>query len=120
MYRPLVYLAGPMTLGNYTANVHEGIKVYLHLLSGGLCLPFLPHLSMLAEVVAPIPYEVAMDYDLGIIERCDMVLRLSGPSPGADREVEHAQLLGKPVYYSLADLIKILEERRDRISEHHS
>jgi hypothetical protein len=35
---------------------------------------------------------------------CDCVLRLPGESKGADAEVKFAQEIGKPVYYSIAEL----------------
>jgi hypothetical protein len=40
------------------------------------------------------------------------VLRLDGPSEGADREVAHAQALGIPVYLNEADLLDAARSRQ--------
>ena len=45
-----------------------------------------------------------MEVDFPIVERCDVVLRLPGPSKGSDMEVEHAQETGVPVVFSVAEL----------------
>ncbi|WP_406011397.1 DUF4406 domain-containing protein [Streptomyces sp. NBC_00637] len=39
-----------------------------------------------------------------LLDRCDAVLRVGGPSPGADRMAERARAQGKPVYADLADV----------------
>jgi hypothetical protein len=39
-----------------------------------------------------------------LIERCDAVLRIGGPSKGADEDVRRARLRGLPVYSSLAEV----------------
>jgi hypothetical protein len=39
-----------------------------------------------------------------VLARCDAVLRIGGASAGADRMVEIAERLGKPVYRSLMDV----------------
>jgi hypothetical protein len=45
-----------------------------------------------------------LDYDLNWLAKCDAVLRLPGASSGADREVEYAQKLGIPVFYSIEEI----------------
>lgn len=39
-----------------------------------------------------------------LLDRCDAVLRIGGPSQGADRMVERARAHGKDVYTDLADV----------------
>lgn len=45
-----------------------------------------------------------MPISLALAERCDAVLRIGGPSEGADQEVELIQKKGLPVYFSLEDI----------------
>jgi hypothetical protein len=39
-----------------------------------------------------------------LLARCDACLRIGGPSAGADRMVETARRLGKPVYTDIEQL----------------
>ncbi|MEV1062688.1 DUF4406 domain-containing protein [Streptomyces sp. NPDC050263] len=39
-----------------------------------------------------------------LLDRCDAVLRIGGPSEGADRMVETARRGGKQAYFTLADV----------------
>jgi hypothetical protein len=39
-----------------------------------------------------------------LLQHCDAVLRLPGPSAGADQDVATAQMLGLPVYHDVADI----------------
>jgi hypothetical protein len=39
-----------------------------------------------------------------LADRCDAVLRLGGPSPGADEEVERVRARGGDVYHSIAEV----------------
>ena len=48
--------------------------------------------------------EVMMPISLALAERCDAVLRLGGPSQGADQEVARFRQAGKPVFRTLADI----------------
>ena len=41
---------------------------------------------------------------LALTERCDAVLRIGGPSQGADEEVERLRARGCPVYEDVADI----------------
>ncbi len=45
--------------------------------------------------------EVMMPLSLALTERCDAVLRIGGPSQGADDEVTRFREAGKPVYTAL-------------------
>jgi len=47
---------------------------------------------------------IMMPLSLSLVERCDACLRIGGASPGADEEAERFRRLGRPVFYSLAEL----------------
>ena len=48
--------------------------------------------------------EIMMPISLALADRCDAILRIGGPSKGADEEVERMRAAGKPVYRSLGDV----------------
>ena len=48
--------------------------------------------------------ELMMPISLAIAERCDAVLRIGGPSGGADREVDSFRTRGLPIYTSLEEI----------------
>jgi hypothetical protein len=57
------------------------------------------------EAAGPESYdEIMMPLSLLATERCDAVLRIGGPSKGADDEVERFASVGKPVYRKLEDV----------------
>lgn len=101
--RKRIYVAGPYSRGDSVANVRRAINVGSLLLSRGFA-PFVPHLTMFWHLCEPQDYETWLAYDFEWVKACDGLLRLDGPSPGADREVELAMQLGIPVFYSLDTL----------------
>jgi GDP-mannose pyrophosphatase NudK len=42
-----------------------------------------------------------------LLEKCDAVLRVGGPSTGADEMVRVARTLGRTLYYNLAEISKL-------------
>lgn len=70
----------------------------------GRVTPICPHWSLTQDLIAPIPHQSWIDYDLELVARCDAVLRIDGDSVGADIEVEYAKSHGIPVLYRLVDL----------------
>lgn len=101
-----VYVSGPLTAGNLYKNTKRAVELGVELRRLGF-LPFVPHAMSMGEFISPLEYEEAMDLDFRWIRRLDAMLRCPfewGPSPGADREVAHALKIGKPVFYSVADL----------------
>lgn len=92
-----MYVAGPIT-GDPWGCVRRAVAVYRTLAAEGVT-GHLPQLSVLHEMIAPQPYERWMVDGLAMVERCDGLVRLSGESRGADREVLHAQGLGLPVFH---------------------
>jgi nucleoside 2-deoxyribosyltransferase len=99
--KPLVYVAGPIT-GNPWGCVRQAIKAFDMVRDAG-CVPFIPQLSVLHEMVAPKLHSEWLDYDLDVIARCDALVRLAGDSSGADAEVRFAHELGIPVFFWLAE-----------------
>lgn len=51
--------------------------------------------------------ELMMPISLAMAERCDAVLRIGGPSKGADMEVEQFRKKGQPIYYELSAITKV-------------
>ncbi len=109
--KPKVYVAGPFS-SDPIGNTRYAIELANNLLNMGYA-PFVPHLTMLWHFHKPRPYEEWLKYDNEWLVVCDCVLRFSGESPGADKEVILAESLGIPVYYSPAELVK------DMPSENH-
>lgn len=48
--------------------------------------------------------EIMMPISLAAAERCDAVLRIGGPSAGADREVAKFRMRGLPVFQRIEDI----------------
>lgn len=92
----LVYVAGPITADPFGC-VRTANAVFTDLRALGL-VPFLPQLSVLAEMVEHRPYDDWLAYDFDVIRHCAALVRLPGDSPGADREMEHAWSLGLRVF----------------------
>jgi hypothetical protein len=61
-------------------------------------------LPIIAAAEGDVFEEVMMPISLALAVRCDAVLRLGGPSQGADQEVVHFTQAGKPVFRTLADI----------------
>lgn len=92
--RPLVYVAGPIT-GVPFGCVRQATDAWAELVGLG-CVPFLPQLSVLHEMVSHQDYETWLQYDFDVIRHCQALVRLPGFSSGADREMDHAASLGLP------------------------
>lgn len=111
--RPLVYVAGPITADPWGC-VRKATHAAAILHDMG-CWAYMPQLSVLHEIVAPMPYEHWIEHGLAMVERCDGLWRLPGESPGADREVEHALALSIPVHVDgLTDALGFLRAVRER------
>ena len=91
----LIYLAGPIS-SDPLRHTHQAIKLAAELAKMGWLI-HVPHVSVLAEMFAPLPYESWMHLDMRGVRRCDALIRLPGESPDADRELELARELGLPV-----------------------
>ena len=98
-----VYIASPYTKGDVALNVRKQIDTVDYLISLGF-LPFAPLYYHFQHMVHPRPYEDWLSIDLEWVEVCDCVLRLTGESEGANKEVELAEKLGIPVFYTIDDM----------------
>lgn len=102
-----VYVAGPIGAldAGRPARLAAAIAAGRDLLLAGFA-PFVPHLWAAAcEADAWASYEHWMAYDMAYLEACHAVLRIPGESPGADREVAFARVIGVPVFYAMGDLL---------------
>lgn len=72
------------------------------------CVPFLPQLSIVADMIEHNDYETWLDYDFDIIWHCAAVFRLPGESPGADRECAFAKERGIPTFTDITALKEYL------------
>lgn len=99
-----VYIASPYTKGDCAKNVRVQIDCWDELTNLGF-YPFAPLYSHFQHMVHPRPFEDWIRTDKVWVETCDCLLRLPGVSTGGDIEVEHARSFGKPVFYSVQDLV---------------
>jgi len=101
----IVYIASPYTKGDVAVNVRNAI-IMADKLREYNYLPFCPLWTHFWHFLIPHPYKYWTEMDLEWLHICDCILRLPGDSFGADKEVEYMLRLGKPVFYSLLDLLK--------------
>lgn len=94
-----VYVAGPYSADPDACTV-EAMSVAHQVMDLGHA-PFVPHLYHYMHLMRERGYEDWMTADLVYLRVCDVILRMPGHSPGADREVELARELGIPVVYSV-------------------
>jgi hypothetical protein len=100
-----VYIASPYTLGDVAVNVKRQLDCVDELMDLGFA-PYAPLYSHFQHMAHPRPYQDWINIDLVWVEICDVLLRLDGESKGADGEVALALKLGKPVFYSIDELVK--------------
>ena len=103
-----VYVAGP--IGSHAdwdalqVRVNAALDTGILLASLGF-VPIVPHWTALRRHAFDIiTYEDWMAIDFRMIEMCDALFRMPGISPGADREVVHAQSLHTPVFCDIEEL----------------
>jgi hypothetical protein len=100
-----VYVSGPLSGPNAEENVEVAMKVGRTLIEKGY-FPLVPHLTWYMDPDNELGHETWLDIDKAWITVADVVVRLPGPSKGADIEVAHAMRIGVPVFYSLDDLLR--------------
>lgn len=107
-----VYVAGPLTVGDWGVNIHAAHMVGNVLRDAALGInPVIPHRKWQDHVIRPRNYEHWMTECMDDLESCDVLYRIPGDSPGADREVKRALELGKGVFYTLTALLAWAEDR---------
>src|SRR6056297_1375289 len=104
-----IYIASPYTIGDQQENVDRQRHCANELIDIGF-LPIWPLSSHYLHELQPRHYEIWMTIDLNLLRMCDIVLRLDGQSPGADREVFYAQTIGIPVVYSVQELQEFFDD----------
>ncbi|CAG7581541.1 MAG: putative ribosyltransferase-like protein [uncultured marine phage] len=100
-----VYIASPYTKGDTAVNVKRQLDM-VDLLMDHKFAPFAPLYSHFQHMAHPRDYEDWLEVDMIWVEACDCILRLDGESSGADREVEYAKSLSKPVFYTVGELLE--------------
>lgn len=100
-----VYIASPYTKGDVAVNVRRSIDAWDLLTNRGF-FAYCPLLTHFLHMIHPRSYEEWMEIDLHWLSECNCVLRLSGESPGADREVARAHELDMRVFYDIEDLVE--------------
>jgi hypothetical protein len=127
-----VYIAGPISKGDFLHNIQQADKAFFTLLKLGYA-PFCPHWSVyagasgrLGDGIGSFVYAKAetlpngtthndwISVDLMWVEVADAVLRLPGYSLGADQEVDLALANDIPVYYSVEELVLDCHKRKIR------
>lgn len=93
----LVYLAGPIKQGHRIDNIKRAIDAADRIAVRGHAV-FIPHLNDFWGLLHPHEYEFWMKQDFAILKKCEVVVRLHGPSEGADREVGLAKQMGIPTF----------------------
>jgi hypothetical protein len=107
-----VYIAGPYTKGDVAVNVRNAIAAGVELLKAGHA-PFIPHLSHFIHMHEPMPYGVWIEVDNAFLPHCDALVRIPGESLGADNEVEFAEAIQIPVFYSVAEFVALASTVRE-------
>lgn len=102
------YVAGPYTGGDggasVIANTRAALEAGERVREMGL-VPVVPHVFTLGwELVHHHEYSWWIDLTCAWLKRCDIVLRLPGPSKGSDIETALAKCEHIPVVNSLGDL----------------
>ncbi len=103
-----VYIASAYTIGDAAENVKLQIDCANELMNIGFA-PYAPLASHLHHIVHPRKYEDWLKFDFEWVKACNCLLRLSGKSKGADREVEYAIENNKPVFRSISEIISAYE-----------
>lgn len=97
----LIYIAGPYR-SDPVANTRHAIDEWEVLRDAGYTA-IVPHASLILDLCYPQTPEFWLDYDLVILEKCDLLLRLPGFSKGADDEVTFCEAHDIPVFRGTAE-----------------
>jgi len=98
-----IYIAAPYSKDDPVINTANAIKVADMLIEKGY-IPFVPHLTLFWHLLYPHEIQYWYDYDMAWLQKCDGLLRLSGESIGADREVRYAKMLKISIYPSIEEI----------------
>lgn len=101
--KPLVYVAGPYQYPDPVQNTRAAILAAEDVVAAGGS-PYVPHLTLLWDLVVPHPHEFWMEHDAEWLVTCDALYRIAGASAGADREMKIAAENGMDVFTDLGHL----------------
>jgi hypothetical protein len=101
----IIYIASPYSgYADKQAAVNVQIDAFAALRDAGH-QPIAPLLSHYVDERHPASYERWMEWCKVMVSVCDLLVRLPGKSDGADDEVAEARRLGKPVVYSIDEIV---------------
>ena len=104
------YLASQYTVGDALANVHRQIHAAEVLQSRGHD-PYVPLLNHYWQEIYPHGEDVWLRIDFAFLPVCDALVRLPGPSIGADKEVALAKRHRKLIFYGMTEF-ELWDDRR--------
>jgi len=110
---PHVYISAPYAFPDPIENTNKAIRIADELYTTGVCMPILPHLTLLWNTVIPHEPSFWSEYCLLMMRRCDAILRIDGISQGAEKELVEAKKVGIPIFYQLDHLSEWLESGPD-------
>ena len=109
-----VYVSAPLVGSpgdNPEINVRMALRIASQLMDEGI-VPFVPHLAWYMNGYHPRDEADWLNYyALPWLERCDAVLRIGGPSKGADIEMKFATTIGKPIFMAVPQVVSWKESR---------
>lgn len=98
------------------ARVAETLRVADELIALGLC-PLNPLFFHFQNLAFPRGRATWLRLSLELVRRSDIILRLPGPSAGADYEILYGRDLGIPVVYSLDAIREVLDRENSQKTE---
>lgn len=113
--KPLVYVAGPYRVPDPVTNTRRAITAGKAVRDWVGAVPFIPHLSLLEDLVASETPEYYLAATMDQLRCCDAVYRFTSDySLGSDAEEAEAITLGIPVFKSLAPLAEWVKHFGDK------
>jgi hypothetical protein len=101
--RPLIYVAGYYS-ANPTQGVRNAVAAYDALREVGW-VPLVPHVSMLLDMLSPMPPSYWYAYDLALLSRCDAMYvcpdSLTALSIGVAKEITYARTHDIPIFWEV-------------------
>lgn len=106
--KALVYVAGPYSTGDPVLNTRRAAEAGLRIHEATGAGVLIPHVTLLTHAMFPRDLDYWYRFDLAQVDHCTHMVRLPGPSTGADGEVAYAEKLGIPVFCDVDQLIAAL------------
>lgn len=111
MSKLYIMIAGPYTSGSKDKNQwqanHRMLNEFAYLVHKKGHVPLIG-VNAALPIIEAVGWEqfdeLMMPISLALAEKCDAVLRIGGPSKGADQEVEIVKNKGLEVYYNIDEI----------------